>query len=98
MRLTFEKFKKKYFANVNEKDILDKELFWKTIKPSLPDKFMTRDRINLFGKGEFAKTELETAEALNKFFSNIANNLKISKYFKYESFEDNIEDQTLRTI
>ena len=59
---------------------------------------MTRDRINLSKKGESVKTELETAEVLNKFFSNIVNNLEISKYSKYESFIDNIEDQTLRAI
>ena len=59
---------------------------------------MTRDRINLSEKGELVKTELETAEVLNKFFSNIVNNLEISKYSKYESFIDNIEAQTLRTI
>ena len=41
-----KKFKKKNFANVNEKDIFDK-LFQKTIKPSLSDKVMTRDRIKL---------------------------------------------------
>ena len=73
-------------------------LFWKTIKPSFSDKIMTRDRINLSEKGELVKTELETAEVLNKFFSNIVNNLEISKYSKYESFIDNIEDQTLRGI
>ena len=54
--------------------------------------------MNLFEKGESIKTELETAEFLNKFFSNIVNNLKISRYSKYESFIDNIEDQTLRAI
>ena len=59
---------------------------------------MTRDRINLSEKGDSVKTELETAEVLNKLFSNIVNNLEISKYFKYESFTDNIEDQTLRAI
>ena len=59
---------------------------------------MTRDRINLSEKGESVKTELETAEVLNKFFSEIVNNLEISKYSKYESFIDNIEDQTLRAI
>ena len=37
-----KKSKKKYFANLNEKDILDKKLFWKTIKPALSDKVMTR--------------------------------------------------------
>ena len=59
---------------------------------------MTRDRINLSEEGDSVKTELETAEVLNKIFSNIVNNLEISKYFKYESFTDNIEDQTLRAI
>ena len=93
-----KKFKEKYFANLNEKDIIDNKLFWKTIKPSLPDKVMTRDRINLSEKWESVKTQLETAEVLNKFFSDIVNNLEISKYSKYKSFIDNIEDQTLRAI
>lgn len=44
------------------------------------------------------KTELETAAVLNKFFSDIIKNLKISKKSKYESFIDNIEDQSLRAI
>ena len=57
-----------------------------------------RDRMNLSEKGELVKTELETTEALNKFFSNIVNNLEIPKSSKYESFIDNIEDQTLRAI
>ena len=59
---------------------------------------MIRDRIILSEKRESVKTELETAEVLNKFFSNIVNNLKISKNSKYESFIDNIEDKTLRAI
>ena len=93
-----KKSKKRCFANLNEKDLRDKKLFWKTIKPSLSDKVTTRDRINLSEKGQSVKTELETAEGLNKFFYNIVNNLEISKYSKYESFIDNIEDQTLRAI
>ena len=49
-------------------------------------------------KRESVKTELETAEVLNKFFSNIVNNLEISKYYKCEFFIGNIEDQTPRAI
>ena len=90
-------YKKKYFANLNEKDIPDNKLFWETKLP-LSDKVTTRDRINLSEKGESVKSELETAEVLNKLFSDIVINLKISKYSKYESFIDNIEDQTLRAI
>ena len=54
--------------------------------------------MNLSEKGELVKTELETTEALNKFFSNIVNNLEIPKSSKYESFIDNTEHQTLRAI
>ena len=90
--------KKKYFASLNEKDILHNKLFWTATKPLLSDKVMTRDRINLSKKGESVKTELETAEVLNKFFPNIVNNLEISKYSKDKSFIDNIEDQTLKAI
>ena len=59
---------------------------------------MTRDRINLSEKGESVKIELRTVKVLNKFFSDIVNNLEISKYSKYESFIDNTEDQTPRVI
>ena len=46
---------------------------------------MTRGkRINFSEKRKLVKTELETAEVLNKFLSNIVNNLEISKYSKYE--------------
>ena len=56
---------------------------------------MTENRINLSEKGELLKTELETAEVLNKFFSNIVTNLESSKYSNYGSFIGNIEDQTI---
>ena len=42
---------------------------------------LIRDRrINLFEKGKFVKSELETAEVLNKLFSIIVNNLEISNF------------------
>ena len=59
---------------------------------------MTGGRINLSEKGESVQTELETADVLNWLFSDIVNNLEISKYSTYEFFIDNIKDQTLRAI
>ena len=38
-----KKSKKKYFANLNEKIILDNKLFWKAKKPSLPDNVVTNE-------------------------------------------------------
>ena len=78
--------KRVYFANLKKKYTLSNKFFWKTIEPSLSEKVMTKGRTNLFEKGESAKIELETAEVLNKFFSNIISNLEISKYSNYESF------------
>ena len=48
------------------------------------DKIMTRNGRNLkkSEKEEKIKTELETEKVLNEFFSNIVNNLEISKYSK----------------
>ena len=56
------------------------------MKPSVSDKVMTRDRINLLEIEDSVKAELETAEVPSKFFSNIANNLEISQYSKHEPF------------
>ena len=42
---------------------------------------LIRDRrIDLFEKGKSVKSELETAEVLNKIFSIIVNNLEISNF------------------
>ena len=90
-----KKSKNKYFANLHEKISLITNF---TGRQSLSDKIMTRDRINLSEKRESVKNELETAEVVNKFFSDIVTNLAILKYSKCESFIDNIDDQTLREI
>ena len=62
------KSKKKYYENLDERNLMDNKLFWKIIKPSFSDKIVTRDRIHLTENGEVVKTELETAETLNNFF------------------------------
>ena len=63
----FRKSKKKYYENLDERNLMDNKPFWKTIKPSFSDKIVTRDRIYLTENGEVLKTELETAETLNIF-------------------------------
>ena len=74
------KSQKKYYENLEERNLMDNKLFWKTIKPSFSDKIVTRDRIHLTENGEVVKTELETAETLNNFFGNVIKNLMIPKY------------------
>ena len=68
------------------------------MNPLLLDKSRIRDRINISEKGEILKTESETAETLNSFFSNIVKNLNISRYSEFNPVTENIADPTLKAI
>ena len=92
------KSKRGYYENLNIKNVTDNKLFWKSVKPLLSDKSRIRDRINISEKGKVLKTESETAESLNSFFSNIVKNLNISRYSEFDSVTENIADPTLKAI
>ena len=62
------KIKIGYYANFNEKKILDNKQFWKVVKPLFSDKSISGDEINLTENGERVKIEMKTAEVLNSFF------------------------------
>ena len=68
--ITFSRqFKKEHYKNLNVKEITDIKMFWKTVESLLLDKSFMRDRISISEKDEISKTETETAETLNYFFS-----------------------------
>ena len=92
------KSKKKYYENLDERNLMDNKLFWKTIKPSFSDKIVTRDRIPLTENGEVVKTELETAETLNNFFGLVIKSLMIPKYNEYDPSTDRVKNRTIRAI
>ena len=92
------KSEKKYYENLDEKNLMDNKLFSKTIKPPFSDKIVTRDRIHLTENGEVVKTELETAETLNNFFGNVIKNLMIPKYSEYDPSIDRVQNRTIRAI
>ena len=88
------KSKRGYHENLNIKNITDNKLFWRSVKPLLSDKSRIRDRINISEKGKILKTESETAESLNSFFSNIVKSLNISRYSEFDPVTENIADPT----
>ena len=55
-----------YFENLNEKFVVDNELFWKTVKPLLSDN-VAGDEIHFVENDELVKTNLETAEVEKLF-------------------------------
>ena len=83
---------------LNVKELTDIKMFWKTVKALHSDKSCIRDRISISEKGEILKTEAETAEALNDFFSNIVQNSNISRYSELDSVAENITEPTRRAI
>ena len=92
------KTKKAYYENLDERKVSDNKFFWKTVKPSLSEKFNARETINLTENGKLVKTEKETAEVFNNFFDNIVKNLNISQYSDFDPIIENVKDPTLKAI
>ena len=92
------KTKINYYGNLNEKDITDNKKFQKTVKPLLSDKSINSDKIHLNENGELINSKSNTAEVLNKFFSNIVKNLKILKYEKLSRNFEQVKDPVLKAI
>ena len=66
--LLLRKEKKGYFANLNEKDIIDTKKFWQTVKPFLSEKLKSREKITLVEKEELVSSESDVAQRFNQFF------------------------------
>ena len=45
---------KAYFANLNEKDIINNKKFWQTVKPFLSEKIKVKRKNNFSGKGRIS--------------------------------------------
>ena len=61
-------------------------------------KYDLLQRINLIENNELVKTDLETAQVLNEIFSNIVQNLDISRYSNDEPLVSNNNYATLKAI
>ena len=62
------KAKIRYYANLNEKKILDNKQFRKIVKRLFSDKSISGDKKNSTENGEHVKTEMKTTEVYNSFF------------------------------
>ena len=90
------KEKKEYFANLNEKDIIDNKKFWQTVQPFLSEKLKSREKITL---EELVSSEYDVAQRFNQFFSNIVKNLDIPKYVVEDTLHLNLKNHpTLMAI
>ena len=93
-----KKAKKESYQNLDEKNVIDNKKFWKTVKPLLSDKSVSREKINLTENEKMLTSESETAETLNNFFSNIVKKLNIPKFNSNNSVTENIKDPVFKAI
>ena len=93
-----KKAKKEYYQNLDEKNVIDNKKFWKTVKPLLSDKSVSREKINLTENEKMLTSESETAKTLNNFFSNTVKKLEIPKFNSNNSVTQNIKDPVFKAI
>ena len=79
MSLT-RKSKRDYYSNVDDRNVTDNKLFWKTVKPSFSDKGPMRQKITLTENDEIIGNIKEISEIFNNFFSSIVAELNVPKY------------------
>ena len=84
--------------NFNEKSAVDNKLFWKNVKPVLSDKVLRKNEIYLIKNSKPIKTDLETLEVLNNFFSSVVQNLDISRYLNDEPYVNCVKDLSLKVV
>ena len=77
---------KRYYKNLNEKSAIDNKLFWKSVKPLLPDKVAGKDIIHLIENNGLVKTDLETVEVLNNLLFQYSTESWHLKIFKRRTF------------
>ena len=93
-----KRIKINYHGNLDENNITDNKLFWKTVKPLLSDKSVHSDKIHLNEIEELINSESKTAEALNEFFSNIVKILNIPEYENLNPNFENVKEPVLKAI
>ena len=92
------KSKKLYYSNLDEKKVTDNKTSWKTIKPFLSHKIVSREKVTLIEEDEIVESDINTAQILNTSFSNIVSNLKIAEYATCDPISDNINDPVIKSI
>ena len=55
------KSKKLYYSNLDEKKVTDNKTFWKTLKPVLSKKIVSREKVTLIEEDEMVESDITTA-------------------------------------
>ena len=73
-------------------------MFWKTVKPFLSHKIISKEKITLIAENEIVSNDEDTAQVSNAFFSNIVGSRNIPEYVTNDPISDNISDPIIKLI
>ena len=69
--LLLQQVKRKYFSDINVKNISHNKKFWKTIKPFFSNKGLNANNMMLAENNEIVHEEEIMANIINNYFKNI---------------------------
>ena len=75
----YKKERKKYYANLDLKNITDNKMFWSTVKPFFTDKRSQSSKITLVDGDKIVSDDQEVSDKLNSFFKNAIESLEIGE-------------------
>ena len=75
-----KKEKKKYYSNLDLKDIADSKKFWQCVKPQFSSKSKSKTNITIVDNEKVVTDKGEVAEILNNYFIEAVQNLEIEKF------------------
>ena len=66
-----------YYSNLNVKNIVDNNFFWKTVKTFFSDKSKNFENLSLIENGRLFTDDFENAGTFHKHFQNLVSNLDL---------------------
>ena len=78
--------------------MIGNKTFWKTVKAFISNKTPSDEKLNLIEKDKIIKTDSNTANVLNIFFSTIISNLNIPEYLVSDPIFNDVNDPVLKSI
>ena len=77
----YKKERKKFFSQLDIKNITNNKLFWKTMKPFLSEKCTYASNVSLVRNDVISDVQ-ELADTFNNFFEHAVDNLEIQEYLR----------------
>ena len=76
----YKKERKKFYSQLDIKNLTNNKLFWKTMKPFLSEKCTYASKISLVHNYNVISDDQELEDTFNNFFENAVDNLGIQEY------------------